>query len=299
LPRRLGAAVGRSRADVQAELRLSFVKIVEYQRRGLVHVHAVIRADGANGTQPSSAPVWVTPALLADAVVSAAGAVGVRVEGGTAGSWLLRWGTQVEAHPIEGAIGGAGAGRVAAYVAKYATKGTEVTGWDSRMPRSDGGEGQAAHAAAMVRTAIELSEVPELAGLRLGRWAKELAYRGHVSSKSRHYSTTLGALRAARRGDAAARSGAAGSSGDLRLESSWRLVSRGLSPGASVLARGIARDVEINSAAAREAGAARPRAGGWDSARRDSSERERGTRRESHVSDARGSWSSVEGVSDR
>jgi hypothetical protein len=38
----------------------------------------------------------------------------------------------------------------------------------------------------------------ELAELRLAEWAHMLGFRGHFSTKSRRYSTTLGALRTAR-----------------------------------------------------------------------------------------------------
>jgi hypothetical protein len=40
--------------------------------------------------------------------------------------------------------------------------------------------------------------IPELADLKLADWAHMLGFRGHFSTKSRRYSTTLGALRAAR-----------------------------------------------------------------------------------------------------
>lgn len=39
-------------------------------------------------------------------------------------------------------------------------------------------------------------ETSSLAGI--GRWLHTLGYRGHITTKSRHYSTTMGALRAAR-----------------------------------------------------------------------------------------------------
>jgi hypothetical protein len=38
----------------------------------------------------------------------------------------------------------------------------------------------------------------ELEGLRLRAWAHMLGFRGHWSTKSRRYSTTMGALRRAR-----------------------------------------------------------------------------------------------------
>ena len=40
--------------------------------------------------------------------------------------------------------------------------------------------------------------MPDLEDLRTAEWAHMLGFRGHFSTKSRSYSTTLGALRAAR-----------------------------------------------------------------------------------------------------
>jgi hypothetical protein len=50
----------------------------------------------------------------------------------------------------------------------------------------------------MIRVAWTLGARPELAELRLRAWAHMLGFRGHFSTKSRRYSTTLGALRTAR-----------------------------------------------------------------------------------------------------
>jgi hypothetical protein len=67
-----------------------------------------------------------------------------------------------------------------------------------------------AHVVELVRACFELSGRPSLARLRLRKWAHMLGFGGHFSTKSRRYSTTLGALRRAqvtyavrrRRGDA-------------------------------------------------------------------------------------------------
>ncbi len=85
--------------------------------------------------------------------------------------------------------------RVAAYLAKYATKSAEDFGLGER--RLSGlalsGVGVSAHVARIVRTARDLGAVDELAGLR--RWLHMLGFRGHFATKSRRYSTTLGAIR--------------------------------------------------------------------------------------------------------
>jgi hypothetical protein len=50
----------------------------------------------------------------------------------------------------------------------------------------------------MIRTAWSLGARPDFEHLRLRAWAHMLGFRGHFSTKSRRYSTTLGALRTAR-----------------------------------------------------------------------------------------------------
>lgn len=47
----------------------------------------------------------------------------------------------------------------------------------------------------MIESCWRLGGVDELAYLKLRRWAYMLGYGGHFSSKSRNYSTTLGAMR--------------------------------------------------------------------------------------------------------
>ncbi|NLT56602.1 MAG: plasmid replication initiator protein [Actinomycetales bacterium] len=271
LPRHLAKTAGITHARLRAQVRLSYIKIVEYQRRGLVHVHAVIRVDSptAPGAPIRPGPVWVTADLLTHAITAAAQAVRVHVDGGIAGSWTLCWGQQLDVQELtpanamadgtdtmpEADAGGATAQSVAAYVAKYATKGTEITGWTGDhldgTPRS-------AHAQRMITTAAELSAIIELTHLNLGRWAKTLAYRGHVSSKYRRYSTTLIALRAARADYVRRAKGRpdptdAETSGVV-TESAWRLIGHGYTPGQALLAADIARDAAANRHAAREAG---------------------------------------------
>jgi hypothetical protein len=91
--------------------------------------------------------------------------------------------------------------QVAGYVAKYATKSTEALGvtLDHRISEDDlDGLDVPAHVAELVRACWELGARPGLAGLRLRAWAHMLGFGGHFASKSRRYSTTLGALRRAR-----------------------------------------------------------------------------------------------------
>jgi hypothetical protein len=55
-----------------------------------------------------------------------------------------------------------------------------------------------AHVAELVRACWELGGREELEGLRLRAWAHMLGFRGHWSTKSRRYSTTMTVLRRAR-----------------------------------------------------------------------------------------------------
>ncbi len=54
------------------------------------------------------------------------------------------------------------------------------------------------HARRLIAECLRLGRVSALDELRLIAWAHMLGFRGHFSTKSRAYSTTLSALRAAR-----------------------------------------------------------------------------------------------------
>jgi hypothetical protein len=47
LPRHLARLAGVSVKELLAQVRIRFVKVAEYQARGVVHFHAVIRLDAA------------------------------------------------------------------------------------------------------------------------------------------------------------------------------------------------------------------------------------------------------------
>lgn len=253
LPRHLARHSGVAVALVRESLRLSYVKVVEFQRRGLVHLHAVIRLDGRTESLSEllPAPTWATAPALKEAVQSAAGAVRITQDAGPAGSWSLRWGPQVDVRDIgEHLERGESIAKIAAYVAKYASKGSEETGWN---PESWTQTPRGRHATTMVHTAWALAELPKLDHLRLRKWGKELGYRGHVSSKSRRYSTTLGELRSARgvyRRQASADPDKRWAP-DVVVRSSWQLVGHGYNEGQALLAGDVARDMRHSREAAR------------------------------------------------
>jgi hypothetical protein len=79
----------------------------------------------------------------------------------------------------------------------------------------------------MVRTAWDLGARPELETLRLRAWAHTLGFKGHWLTKSRGYSTTLGALRAARSDWHANRQGGVTPPDTAVTIGDWRYVGRG------------------------------------------------------------------------
>ncbi|MEU7900000.1 replication initiator [Nonomuraea sp. NPDC049152] len=90
---------------------------------------------------------------------------------------------------------------VAGYVAKYATKVAECVGTlDRRINPLDNLDAfnLRDHAKRLITECLRLGAIEDLADLRLTQWAHMLGFKGHFSTRSRRYSTTLGALRAAR-----------------------------------------------------------------------------------------------------
>ncbi len=59
LRRDIAARAGLTQAEARRQARISFGKVAEYQKRGAVHFHAVIRFDGPDGPD-SPPPAWAT-----------------------------------------------------------------------------------------------------------------------------------------------------------------------------------------------------------------------------------------------
>jgi hypothetical protein len=210
LYRVLAQLVGLTEEELRRLVRVSFAKVAEYQRRGAVHFHAIIRLDAATdcGCPACVAPPpeGFTADLLERAVRQAAGTVAVpcpMVNKDQDVTLTAHWGEQLDVRHISegGDEGELSAEQVAGYVAKYATKSTEAVGvtLDQHVGEVElEGLDVPAHVAELVRACWELGARPSLASLRLRKWAHMLGFGGHFSSKSRRYSTTLGALRRAR-----------------------------------------------------------------------------------------------------
>jgi hypothetical protein len=189
-------------------IRLSFGKVAEMQRRGVVHYHAIIRLDGADPGDPTAIlppPPELGLADLVDAIDHAATTTAFATPGHPAqpAGWNIAWGDEgrsrrVDIRPVR--IAGDGEitdGIVAGYLAKYATKSTEATGHVSR--RLDGqtidlyADPAGSHAERLVDACWRLGWPKDWRSLR--RWAHMLGFGGHFLTKSRHYSVTFHILR--------------------------------------------------------------------------------------------------------
>ncbi|MFF4830290.1 replication initiator [Streptomyces sp. NPDC001315] len=198
---RIGGLTQRALASV---VKVSYAKVAEYQKRGLVHFHAVIRLDGPDTTTPP--PAWATTAMLTDAIRTAAARTTVSSPELDGSNYEFAFGDQLDVRPIRSGDFNDGGKitdkAVAAYIAKYAAKGAEgATGTLDRRLRLIA-ELPAyripVHAERMIRTAWQLGARRDLEHLKLRAWAHMLGFRGHFSTKTRQYSTTLTQLREAR-----------------------------------------------------------------------------------------------------
>jgi hypothetical protein len=181
-------------------VRLSFGKVAEMQRRGVVHYHAVIRLDGVHPLDPNAVippPAGIGVDDLAAAVLAAATvAFTTRPHPVQPAGWHITWGEQVDTRPIS-ADGDITDGRVAGYLAKYATKSTEATGHVSRRLDPDlidlYADPAGTHPERLIEACWTLGGHPDWQRLR--RWAHMLGFGGHFLTKSRRYSVTFRILR--------------------------------------------------------------------------------------------------------
>jgi hypothetical protein len=200
LPRTLAQLTAITQQRLRALVRVSYAKVAEYQRRGLVHLHAVIRLDQAmpayRAHEVKPPPERFTVGLLEDAIRETVDAVSAPLPEELGGG-RVRWGDELHIRAIGN---GVARGEVAGYLAKYATKSTEQAGGIlhritehqvDTLPVRD-------HIRAYLRESFALHACPALTDRRFGACAHALGYRGHCLTKSRRYSTTFKALREAR-----------------------------------------------------------------------------------------------------
>ncbi|MEU7018658.1 replication initiator protein RepSA [Streptomyces sp. NPDC046385] len=263
LRREIAAAAGLSQRELRAVARISYGKVAEFQKRGAVHFHAVVRIDGPDGPD-SPPPSWATTERLTDALRAAATHAYTTVSVPAAGEHparRLRWGTQLDIRPVKAFGDGSDITEqaVASYIAKYATKAAETTGsLDRRIGNREALLllGVPDHTRRLVEACLDLD--PVYPDRRLSAWAHMLGFRGHFSTKSRQYSTTLTELRQTRADYRATQERTARGLDDVAPDTvlvlaSWTYAGQGHSPGEAALAATIARDIQLNRETARDA----------------------------------------------
>jgi len=181
---------------------VQYAKVAEFQRRGAVHFHALIRLDGPRTTdEVTDPPSAATADLLATLVTEAASAVQLHVPAVDDEDVARRlvFGRQLDVRVVRAHRPDDGqaltAGQVAGYLAKYSTK-----------TASDDVATTTAHHRRLQTTIADLDLRAQVATLGtgsspyrlLGHWGRMLGFRGHFATKSRRYSITLGQLRRAR-----------------------------------------------------------------------------------------------------
>ena len=170
--RALARQLGLSEANLRELVRVSYVKVAEFQKRGAVHFHAIVRLDAATACRCPAClappPAGVTAGHLEAAIRDAVTAVRVPcppLDDPAAPVLYARWGGQLDVRNITRTRGNdpaeLSAEQVAGYLAKYATKATESFGTrlDRRITADDLDTLDAqlpAHVAALVRACWEL-----------------------------------------------------------------------------------------------------------------------------------------------
>ena len=187
-------------------VRVAHGKAAEYQARGAVHFHALLRLDGYDPADPDRLlppPPAITAADLDDATRWAADAISYDTPPHPAqpGGWTITWGNQIDVRVIT--LAGTGAVTdlaVASYLAKYSTKGTEVTGHASARITADTldlyASSEGTHPERLIAACWNIGAEPGYASLR--RWAHMLGFGGHFLTKARRYSLRFTDLRQAR-----------------------------------------------------------------------------------------------------
>jgi hypothetical protein len=125
----LARLYGLTQKAFNREIRLSFVKVVEYQQRGVIHLHAVARFDHV----AESSTLELNGQFLATAIEMAISQVSVLYPHGRG---IARFGFQLDLQIMDNEESTHRRG-VAGYVVKYATKSSDDDGVLDRRIRSE------------------------------------------------------------------------------------------------------------------------------------------------------------------
>lgn len=237
--RRLASRLGNEHG---IKLDVSFGKVAEYQHRGIVHFHAIIRLDQRDPDDPDAIHppppdlnVYHLDNLITQAVTTTAFRTpphpGGRHLDPRPEGWLITWGSQLVNRPLSRVTGAQVTEEmVAAYVAKYATKSTEATGFTARRITTQNIRRYAdyqTHAGTLIAACWDIGANPYDPGEpdhegghwyppdagdepenrevwkhtygKLRRWAHMFGFGGHFTTRSRRYGPTRKALKTIRR----------------------------------------------------------------------------------------------------
>lgn len=263
LRREIAARAGTTQSTLRDVCRISFGKVAEFQKRGAIHFHAIVRLDGPAGPDDIP-PAWASTGLLGDAIRAAAGRVRVPVpSAGDVPARVLRWGAQVDVRPIGTDGQELSESAVAAYVAKYATKAAESTGTVDRrigeLSELDKRPGLPDHTRRLIQACHALDQ--HYSDRKLWAWAHMLGFRGHFLTKSRRYSSTFAGRRQVRadfrarqeRRERGLPEDLDDADGSTLVLAHWTYAGHGHTPGESWLAATIAKEIRLNRETAREA----------------------------------------------
>lgn len=193
--REVAKSLGMSRKEFSAKARIEYVKVVEFQARGAIHLHVVIRVDDAQ-VKASLPSATITPEILEVAFQTAIRKVSIMKDFG-GDQHRIVWGRQVDTRTISDDK----TRPVVNYLAKYSTKSaSESAGFDRRFKSLADVERLESpkHLKELARTAFRLGIDGPYEKLNLTTWAHDLGYRGHFLTKSRRFSVTFATLRSLR-----------------------------------------------------------------------------------------------------
>jgi len=212
--RSLAEATGVNQRNLKSVAQVHYLKVAELQRRGLVHFHIVLRADGP-GDLGEPVPIWLSVELLRRVVrqsIRKSSVVAPNRED-------FRWGQLLDVQDLgsESADNRA----VASYLAKYVTKTTEGSAefahrFTSRRQIMNLVDDP--HVRQLALTSWNLGPDPELESFHLREHAHTFGFTGLPITKSRSFSTTFAALRSNRATFMAARNESDPIEGSFRYE---------------------------------------------------------------------------------
>jgi hypothetical protein len=217
-----------SPGEARTSFRVSFAKVVEYQSRGSVHLHAVFRIDVLTSDDRLTELDSIMFGKLISSVARRIAVPCPEAVGGTA-----RFGEQIDVRPLPESDERTRR-RIAGYLAKYATKSSDADGLLDRKVKSLRDlrrRGLSPHLHRMAASSWGLEVRSGCRDLGLRRSTHALGFRGHWLTKSRAWSTTFAALRAermewkARQVDDALEGGT--SHDDVMLIRSWSYFNHG------------------------------------------------------------------------